>query len=667
MSRANSFVGLLVVVSLGIAACSSSARDFDDAGAGAGSSAGGNAAGGRADSAGNGGAARAGANNGIAGESDAGSGGLGAPGGGDAGAADNAGAAGTGVIVDTVLTITQATLATGKTYVPYTSMVSASGGASYTWSLASGALPAGLSLQSTTSAAVKIAGTPSEAGQFPITLSVTDGSSTATVDLTLAVTHSVLFLSDRNATGVNELFLTDVGASTVPTPTRLNASFPTGGGVSSYAWSPDGSKVLYLATQSSGGAAELWVAPLATPGTAQRVSAVGAIVSQFVWLLAGNIGAYSTADGNTYLVDLSGPTPGASKIALSGSGTQLALLVSPNGKSLIVGSANDMVAAYTYVSGTVDTPTAVFLNPGLNNMLNEPDFSYDGRFAAAESSNGCIWWDLSLTSPTPGALGPSDCSFLWSPNADAFVYAKLRNASPPTELFLATFNGGSLTSTALIADGACSSTAVAPWSPDGKNALFRCGADLRAISNVTTAAVSTDFSLLPSGFLANAFTDIESVSWSPDSQWIALRADRDANAQYDLFLIRWSAPGIAYRPHANSIAPGVATWAFAQNSQSVAFVGTISPHADAGLYLGNLPINGAPPTATLVSAATNSVVQNDINWLPGSRVIVYRAAVSGGTQLFEIPVTADGVAGAVTPISGLSGSGITSYLLAPSH
>jgi len=112
---------------------------------------------------------------------------------------------------------------------------------------------------------------------------------------------------------------------------------------------------------------------------------------------------------------------------------------------------------------------------------------------------------------------------------------------------------------------------------------------------------------------------------------------------------------------------GVTNWAFAPHSQSIAFVGTIAPQNNAGLYLTKLPTSGAPPTATLVSSPASSVVQTDINWLPGSRVITYRATESGAAQLFAVPVAADGTAGSALPISGVSGSGVSSYQLAPTR
>jgi len=320
--------------------------------------------------------------------------------------------------------------------------------------------------------------------------------------------------------------------------------------------------------------------------------------------------------------------------------------------------------AYAYVTWETGSPKAGTFGGGASNFYG---YSYDGRFVATTRSGIGSLVDLSATPPTGNNLGPSFTA-AWSPNSELLLYyGDWASSDDPAKLKLGTFNGGTLTSTLLVPSSACNGIAVAPWSPDGKNGLFSCGRDLRGISNVATATVSTDFSLLPSGFLSNAFTDTYDVRWSPNSQWVALRSDRDVNNQFDLYLTRWSTPGALYKPHANSIAPGVTTWAFSQNSQSVAFVGTIAPQNNAGLYLTKLPTSGAPPTATLVSTPTTSTVQTDLNWLPGSRVIAYRATVSGAAQLFALPVAADGTPGSVVSISGVSGSGVSSYQLAPTR
>jgi hypothetical protein len=645
-----------MLVLLGFAACQSPARNAGDGLAGGGSSAVGAAAG--MDDADAAGAAQVGGNTTTAG-SDAG-GGLRA----HAGESADTEATAAGRDGDAVA-ITEPSLPAGQTYVPYTATIGATGGDAYAWTLASGTLPAGLELEETESSSVKIAGTPKEAGLFPVTLRVRDGSSTAELELTLAITHSVLFLSDRDVSSVIELFLSEVGDSSAPTPVRLNASLPSGGGVSSYAWSPDGSRVLYVAAQAQGGTPELWVSMLSNPGTAKRVSAPGVSVNHMAWLGSGNIAAYVTNVGSAYLVDLSGATPGTSKLALAASTSATSLVPSPNGASVTVTTQNTTSGEYTlsYLTWSA-TPQAVPLYAG--NLPRTVLYSHDGRFGFLPTMRGSEWLDLSAPAPT---LQASGVFLSWSPNADAVLLADSNSGV----LLLGTFDGASLTTSKIVEPNPCQavggfSSYAAAWSLEGTDAVVNCPKDLRGVSDVANTAANSDFSLLPSGFAStatNAGMYVQLSAWSPDSGWIALRADRDVKNRYDLHLIRWSAPGTTYKLHANAIAAGVSTSAFSPNSQAIAFVGTISPQANDGLYLTPLPATGAPPLATLVSAPAAAVVQNDIAWLPGSRVLAYRASVSGRPQLFALPVAADGTPGEVVPISGVSGSGVTSYQLAP--
>lgn len=625
-------------------------------------------------------AGEAGADDGDAGASEAGGGKGGSKGttheGGSAGIKAQAGEAGsteeagTGGMagdssVELELAIAEPNLAAGKTYVPFNAMLKASGATHYAWSITSGILPAGLDLQGTQAATLAIFGTPSEAGQFPLSLSVTDGAATKTVDVTLVVTHSTIFLSDRVKAGVNELFLADIGAQSAAAPVRLSASIPSGGNITSYAWSPDGSKVLYTATPSSGGPAELWVASLANPGTAQRVSPAGVAVSQMIWLAAGNIAAYLASTGDAYLVDLSSPTPGVSKKVLPASTDEPVRLVpSPTGTSLLVvlHPSNAIYRNYTYVSWAAGDPK---VTPPFSG-LTDPAQSYDGRYAWYVDGGIANWTDFSSASHSGGQLG-WDVSGIWSPNAEALLYTNRADSNAPMKLFRGTFDTGGLTSTALVDTATCTSMVVSPWSPDAKNGVFTCDRDLRGINNVGSAAANSDVPLLPSGFLTNAFTNISGVGWSPNSAWLGLVLDREANNQNDLYLVRWSAPGIAHKAHASSAGQGVSTYSFGSNSKSVAFVGTIAPQSTSGLYLIKLPETGAPLPGSLVSTPATASVQNDINWLPGSRVVAYRAVVSGAPQLFAIPVAADGTTGSPISISGVSGSGVSSYQLAPAR
>jgi hypothetical protein len=612
------------------------------------------------------GAGKGGSGGNLADDGEAGEAGTADSAGGEGGTTDSGGSGGMAgdSSVEMELEIAQPTLAVGKTYVPYNGKISASGAAQYSWSVTSGALPAGLALQGAQSATVTVAGTPSEAGQFPITLSVTDGTEKKSVDVSLVITHAALFLSDRRVAGVNELFLAEIGGPSTDAPVQLSASLPAGGSVSNYVWSPDGTKVLYLATQSSGGPTELWIASLAAPGIAQRVSGVGVPVNRMVWLRSGNVAAYLTSVGDAYLADLSGATPGPSKLAISGHGDPGYLVASPNGTSLAVVIGNEALhlAETSYVKWASGGPT---VTPLLSAQGGLDSFSYDGRYVVLSQGPFAWWLDLSLATPITHEISSSNgVGISWSPNSQALFMST--GAGPLNVFSRGDFTGTDLKTTTLTSVSNCGGGPVR-WSPDGRSGLFGCTTDIRGISNLATATPGADFSLLPSGFLPNSFTSLWNVAWSPDSAWIALSIDREIDQQNDLYLVRWAAPGVAYKAHANSINQGVTSYAFSGNSRSVAAVATIGPQANAGLYLTKLPASGPPPLAALVSTPPVAVVQNDINWLPGSRSLAYRAAFSGSTQLFAIPVAADGTAGPPVPISGASGSGVTSYQLAPAR
>src|SRR5712692_7827911 len=85
------------------------------------------------------------------------------------------------------LTITTASLPTATVQQPYSAAISNSGGvAPYTWKIASGQLPPGLALDSTSGA---INGAPGQSGKCAFTAQVSDSSSTPQTDSqTLAVT-----------------------------------------------------------------------------------------------------------------------------------------------------------------------------------------------------------------------------------------------------------------------------------------------------------------------------------------------------------------------------------------------------------------------------------------------------------------------------------------------
>ena len=80
--------------------------------------------------------------------------------------------------------ITTATLPNATVGTPYSQTLTAGGSGTFTWSVSTGALPGGITLNSTTGA---LSGTPSAPGAFTFTVSVAGGGQTATQSFTITV------------------------------------------------------------------------------------------------------------------------------------------------------------------------------------------------------------------------------------------------------------------------------------------------------------------------------------------------------------------------------------------------------------------------------------------------------------------------------------------------
>jgi hypothetical protein len=128
----------------------------------------------------------------------------------------------------TTLTITTTSLASGQAGVPYGAALAATGGiAPYRWQLASGTLPAGLTLSSLTG---QISGTPAVGiTNTPLTFKVTDSTTptaqTATVFLTLTI-----------AAAPTTLTITTTSLPSAQTGVPYGAALAATGGVMPYMW-----------------------------------------------------------------------------------------------------------------------------------------------------------------------------------------------------------------------------------------------------------------------------------------------------------------------------------------------------------------------------------------------------------------------------------------------
>ena len=126
------------------------------------------------------------------------------------------------------LVISTSTLPGGTAGAAYGAFVSATGGLSpYSWTIVSGSLPAGLSLNNTSGS---ISGTPSAAGSFSFTVQVTDGqvpADVATAGLSIAI---------AGAPAPNPVAITTTALPNARRNKNYNRTLTATGGTTPYVW-----------------------------------------------------------------------------------------------------------------------------------------------------------------------------------------------------------------------------------------------------------------------------------------------------------------------------------------------------------------------------------------------------------------------------------------------
>ena len=102
--------------------------------------------------------------------------------------ANTAATASVTITINPVLAIATTSLPVGTQNSPYFGVISATGATgTFTWTLTSGVLPAGLTLSSSTTSSITISGTPTATGTSKFTMQVTAGSSTVSQSLSITI------------------------------------------------------------------------------------------------------------------------------------------------------------------------------------------------------------------------------------------------------------------------------------------------------------------------------------------------------------------------------------------------------------------------------------------------------------------------------------------------
>ncbi len=314
------------------------------------------------------------------------------------------------------LTITTQSLANGQQGTAYSATLNATGGATpYTWSISSGQLPPGTSLNSTSGA---ITGTPTQSGAFYFTAKILDSGSPA---LSAAVNLSI-----QIAAAVSSLQISTTALPAGATFAAYDALLAATGGTAPYTWSLQSSSL---------------PAGLALSATGQ-ISGTPTQNGSFTFILQ--------------VKDSSSPAQTASKsftisVALNGSALQVTTVSLPNGQ---VGvsysspiSAVGGVQPYTWsvTSGSLPAGVAISNSPSTISGTPTQSGSYAFTLQVQDSSQApqTVSKSFSITiAPAVASLAISTSS-LTSGQVNS-SYAATLTASGGTAPYSWSINSGSL-------------------------------------------------------------------------------------------------------------------------------------------------------------------------------------------------------------------------------
>jgi Putative Ig domain len=241
------------------------------------------------------------------------------------------------------LSISSSGLPNGELRVSYTSPVNVSGGtAPYTWSVSSGSLPAGLSLNSANGT---ISGTPTTSGAFPFSLSVKDSSTdpqSASQSLAITVETMVQVTTSSLPSGTAK--------------TEYSAALGAQGGLAPYSWRVNSGSLPAGLTLSQGGAISGMPAQSGNTSFSVAVTDSSSTPQTMTQSLSVNIQTTNSAPAQTPLsVSTSGVVNGISSQSYSGSI-----------------SASGGTSPYTYAVTAGSLPAGLSLNGSTGAISGSP-------------------------------------------------------------------------------------------------------------------------------------------------------------------------------------------------------------------------------------------------------------------------------------------------------
>jgi hypothetical protein len=528
----------------------------------------------------------------------------------------------------------------------YGATITATGGngGSYSWSITSGALPSGLTLDPTGTPSTQISGTPGATGTFNFTVQVEDFfGNTGTQAFTLVVTEIfrvTSFTLPRLEQGTAySASLSSAGNTGVVSWAVVDGSLPNGislGSNGTFSGTPtDGAGSRFIVEATDGGSGDAILVALRIKGEQDYVYTCGDTIT----------------DGQDDMViyPLTGGTTGAG-VTVTGANADAdcadQVEFSPSGGDFIAFTGEETSGIEElFVASTTATVAATKVNLPLMTTSNDVDefaWSSDGRYLAYNADDVSNFDENlfvvdtmsfpNVTTTQVNAVNGDVFSFAWVPGTSQLVYVYEDQTTGDEEIRIAdaanlgtetTLNGP------LVAGGNVSSTFAI--SPDGDWVVYRADElvdnEFRLFSvdiSGATPGAPTEVSGLTD---PDADADFSDFGFSPNGRWLAFIGDAN-NEEDALFAVDFDGGFARSRlsPVLNDSALDVFEFAWSPNSRRVALRGDLDVDLDTELYVADTEIPGSTiqlnpePQTGLQDVDTFS---DEFAWSPNGDYVVF--------------------------------------------
>lgn len=364
----------------------------------------------------------------------------------------------------------------------------------------------------------------------------------------------VAFINEGDIPGVSELYVDDLDDD-LP-PVKVNGDLVAFGEVDSFQWSPNSSRLAYVADQNIQNQFELYtvypdgsqlvrVSGDMVAGGSLATNALGLDSREYAWSPNGQRLAYiadQDTDSVAELYTVLATGLGNNKINgnLIANGDVVGFKWSPDSQRVMYRADQDSNGVYELYSTLAIGLINAKLNP---NAVAGGDVS--DRYAWSNDSTSVAFiGDLDTNNKdelyTSGFLGADKekvslntieqvNSFAWSPVESRLLYVDVDGGR--SDLYSVMVDG---TEHAQLSDPMNPADAIVhdyAWAPDGSRVAIERYID--SDNQVDLFSVSVDGLIRDQ---INIQGDVGSFAWSPDSQYIAYRADEDTDGVSELYV-----------------------------------------------------------------------------------------------------------------------------------